>query len=243
MKSVNWKEVFIFFIVATAVSAPFRLSWLDMKEILPLPGGFNIFYNVLRGIGPLVGFVILFYGLKSKTLMTNSFFGINKLASIFAIVVIPIGLAVVGVPNSMNLNENYFGFLYGAMLVLYAIGEEYGWRGYLQEALRDLPLFIRVLAIASIWYLWHLSFLLPDVSLKTHVIHFGALVLGSWGLLKITDMSKSILFASAVHLSFNLFGDVRGDLQGRLIVLSVAVISWVIVLQFIKRKNSTAELR
>lgn len=235
MKIYNWLEVAVFALFATMVSAPFRLGWLVPNEAVQLPGGLNIFFYVLRGIGPLAGYWLVYYVLKSKVRRPNTFFGPSRPYSLIAVAIIPLGLAIAGVPNKGDLNEHYFGLIYGLMLVGYALGEEFGWRGYLQQALEPLPLALRIITLAAIWYVWHLNFLNPAVSWKTHLLHFFALVAGSWGLLKITSISRSLLFASAVHLSFNIFSDVRGDIVSRICILIVSVMVWVTLLRRYQR--------
>lgn len=237
MKQVNWKEILLFFILATLISAPFRLNWITPQNSIQLPWGLNIFFYVLRGIGPLIACLLIFSLFKSKVPKPDTFFGKDRVASMIAISVIPIGLTLTGVPNAAGLNERYFGFIYGLMLVMYALGEEYGWRGYLQQALEPLATPWRIVAVALIWYLWHLNFLVAEVPLRSHVIHFLALVLGSWGLLHITLTTRSILFAAAVHLSFNILSDVKGDFTGRLYILIVAVVVWVILIRYMKAKS------
>jgi membrane protease YdiL (CAAX protease family) len=123
-------------------------------------------------------------------------------------------------------------------LVLYALGEEFGWRGYLQQALAPLKLPVRIVAIGTIWYLWLLNFLNPHISLSSHISLYVAVVLGSWGLLKITDATKSILFAAAVHLSFNLFADAQIDGTKRLIVICVAAVVWTVLIVAMGRKKA-----
>ena len=36
--------------------------------------------------------------------------------------------------------------------------EEYGWRGFLQNELKRLPMWQYVLIITVMWFLWHLDF-------------------------------------------------------------------------------------
>ena len=230
-KKINWRELIIFYIISVLVSAPFRLNLLHPSSVLPLPYGLNILYNVLRGIGPLVGFVTVVYILKSKVKRDITFFGLNKFYSFMAIIIIPLGLTIAGVHNEVGLNENYYGFIYGLMLVLYAIGEEYGWRGYLQQALAPLAMPYRILLIAILWYIWHLNFLIPGTSLQVHLIHFFSLLLGAWGLLKVSESTHSILFAVAVHLSFNIFSDVDCNYNYKLLIIGVAIVIWVLLIR------------
>lgn len=237
MKKVNWLEIGIFYLIAVLVSAPFRLGLFQPEKILSLPYGLNSLYTIFRGIGPMVGFLVIFFIIKSKTKRQLSFWGSNKLAGFLAVIIIPSGLSVMGIENSMGYNPHYYGFLYGFTLVCYGLGEEYGWRGYLQQALSPLKTIYKILLIAIFWYVWHLNFLMEGISVRTHIIHFLSLVAGSWGLLRITEISHSILFASAVHLSFNLLSDVQGNLKARLIILSISIGVWIILLKLLHKKR------
>ncbi|MEP6810846.1 MAG: CPBP family glutamic-type intramembrane protease [Chthoniobacterales bacterium] len=223
-RTVPWGEVALFFVVATAVSAPFRLGWVDWREQIALPYGLSIFFRVCRGMGPAVGYLVMYHVVKSKVPRPFTFFGNSAAASVAAASVIPAGLALGGLAN--EISPHYAGFLTGISLTLYALGEEYGWRGYLQQALEPLRLPLRIFVIATLWYLWHLNFLIPGISIPAHLIHYGGLLLGSWGLLKISKVTGAILFAAAVHLSFNLFFDVNASMGVKLSVLAACGLIW-----------------
>lgn len=238
---VNWKEVILFFTVATLVSAPFRLRLVNLREILPLPYGLSMLYYVLRGIGPAVGFLVMYYVWKTKTDRPFTFWGVNKLYSLIAVLCIPVGLTLAGVTNDQSLNTHYFGFLTGVMLIFYAIGEEYGWRGYLQQALAPLPERYRILTIAVFWYVWHLNYFIPEITLRSHIIHFIFLVLGSWGLLRISETTRSMIFVVAVHLSFNILSDVNMDSNRKLMVVGAAAAVWAILMISLVRKKKASK--
>jgi membrane protease YdiL (CAAX protease family) len=234
---VNWKEVFIFFAVAVLVSAPFRLRLVNLKELLPLPDGLSLIYYVFRGIGPAIGYLVMFNVLKSKTDRPFTFWGVNKMYSLIAVLCIPISLTVAGVNNDLALDTHYFGFVTGMVLIFYAMGEEYGWRGYLQQALAPLPVLYRILTIAVFWYVWHLNYFIPEITLRSHIIHFLFLVLGSWGLLRISESTRSMIFVVAVHLSFNILSDVNMDSSRKLIVVGAAAAVWTILMISLVRKQ------
>jgi membrane protease YdiL (CAAX protease family) len=237
---VPWGEVALFFAIATGVSAPFRLGWVDPAAYVTLPFGMNILFKVLRGIGPAVGFIVMRYVLHSRVPRTTTFWGIDRRASLVAALVIPLCLAFVGTENNAGLDAFSYGLLGGLTLILYALGEEFGWRGYLQQALSPLTLPVRIVAIGTIWYLWHLNFLNPNIPVSSHISLYVAVVLGSWGLMKITDGTRSILFAAAVHLSFNLFADSQLNGSKRLIVICIAAAVWTGLIIALGRKNKPA---
>ncbi len=230
--SINWTEIAVFFVIAVGVSAPFRLDWITPAKWLPFPYGLDIFYAVLRGIGPACGYLVVTRFLKSTVIRDISFWGVNGMISFLAMLILPVMMAIVGTTEAAAQNKHYLGCLYGVMLVLYALGEEYGWRGYLQPALAPMRLFPKVMLIAVLWYLWHLNFLRPGISPKMHLIHFLSLVAGSWGLLKIADTTKSILFTAAVHLSFNVLADGTGRINSPLLIIGVAGALWFALIRF-----------
>jgi uncharacterized protein len=235
--SVNWIELIIFYVVAVLVSAPFRLRLVNLDELLPLPYGLGVFYHILRGIGPAVGFITVYYIFKSRVPRKFTFLGINKYFSLIAIAVIPLGLTLAGVDNNSGFNKNYSGFLTGIMLIFYALGEEYGWRGYLQQALSPIKAPVRIFLIAVLWYLWHLNFLLPDFTIKTHLLFFMFLLLGSWGLMKISENTFSILFTAAVHLCFNILSDVKVSDNRKIYVLLASVAIWAILVIYLEKNK------
>ena len=225
--NINWKQVLVFYLVAVGVSAIFRLNLFGLETNITWPLGLNIYLFILKGIGPITGFMVIRYLLNNKVETgINTFWGTDKTRSLVSIAVIPVMMTILGVSNSKGLNIHYYGLIYSTMYVIYAMFEEYGWRGYLQNALLPLPELARILLIAVLWFAWHLNFITSDMIFSQHLWHFAFLVLGSWGLIKITEKTHSLLFATAVHLSFNLLTDVNGEFQKRMIVIAVAVIVW-----------------
>jgi len=43
-----------------------------------------------------------------------------------------------GIDNNLNLNSHYYGFVISVIISTYCIFEEIGWRGYLQDELKEL---------------------------------------------------------------------------------------------------------
>lgn len=221
------REIAIFYLLAVVLSAPFRLGWINLAELAPLPGGFSIFYSVLKAIGPIAAYFIVFGVLKSKVSRQMTLLGRYPPGSIASLAVLPLCFMVLGMDNRFGLEPHWFGLLYGLMLACYALCEEYGWRGYLQPALASLPKPRQILIIGTLWYLWHLNFLREGASMQAQLIHFGSVLLGSWGLLVVTEKTHALLLAAAVHLVFNLFADVPWSDQNRLITLGIAIVFWI----------------
>ena len=238
LRQINWKEIAAFFLIAVLSSAPFRLGLISLEDILPLPYGLNIFYRVFRGIGPFLGYLVVFYLINSKVNREITFVGKNSIISFFSLLPILLGLIVVGVENNENINKHLFGFTSGFTLIIYALFEEYGWRGYLQQALRPIKLSFRILIIGTLWYIWHLNFLNPNITIQMHLIQYFSLLFGAWGLLKLSEVTSSLLFISSVHLVFNILVDVNCTILEKLSIILISIIIWVCLIIYLVRKKS-----
>lgn len=112
--------------------------------------------------------------------------------------------------------------------VIYALFEEYGWRGYLQSELTQIGKWSRIFIITVLWFLWHLNFTLS----AGNFIFFGILLLGSWGIGEIAIKSNSLLACACFHSAINILGANIPQVSGsiKLIVVGISVIIWVLVL-------------
>jgi membrane protease YdiL (CAAX protease family) len=159
------------------------------------------------------------------------------LISTLSVLPIIAGITIAGVTNPLNLPERYYGFLLSMTLVFYSLCEEYGWRGYLQQALKPLKLPLRVFLIGTLWYIWHLNFLNPSITVQAHMIQYGSLLLGAWGLLKISEVTNSLLFVASVHLIFNVLADVPLLWNAKIIIVISAIIVWIALIFYLVRKE------
>ena len=150
-------------------------------------------------------------------------------------------LTIIGVDNSRGENAHYYGFIAGIATFVYCFAEEYGWRGYLQDELKSIKEWQRVLIIGTLWYLWHLSFI-QNRDILDNLQFLGWMIFGSWGIGKITDLTKSIFVASCFHMiiqimMFNRL--IRNGIDGteKLIILTVSVIIWIVIIVFWVKKT------
>lgn len=234
---VRWSEVLIFYLVAVLFSLPFRLGLISMESLFPLPYGLNIVYRIFRAIGPFLGYLVMFRIVRIKVEANITFWGKNKHISLLSVLPIIAGITIAGVSNTVNLPERYYGFLFSMTLVFYALFEEYGWRGYLQQALKPLSLPFRIFLIGTLWYIWHLNFLNPTITLQSHLFQYFSLLLGAWGLLKISEVTNSLLFVASVHLIFNVLADVPMQWNAKIIIVLTAIIVWTALIFYLVRKE------
>ena len=125
---------------------------------------------------------------------------------------------------------------------LISLGEEFGWRGYLQEKfLRKYGLNLGVILLGVVWGYWHLPIVLMGWSFPNHPI-LGALVLMPistifFGIFEgwIYLRSGSIWMPALAHASINLFTGVlflMGMPQDTLFAKYILLVGWGIVAVF-----------
>jgi hypothetical protein len=85
------------------------------------------------------------------------------------------------------------------------LGEELGWRGFLQDALRPLPPLKRFVLIGALWEFWHFTtrtthgWSLARIAV-TLLISYSAVILLSFVLGYAVEHSRSVVIAVSLHL-------------------------------------------
>lgn len=83
-------------------------------------------------------------------------------------------------------------------------------------------------------YAWHLSFL-TEAAFVDNLFFLGTLILGSWGIGKIAELTNSILACSCFHLIVNIFmynHFFNNAFSGtsKLVILIVSILLWTLIL-------------
>jgi uncharacterized protein len=183
-------NIAIFWFLAFAYS--YLLNIYIPKELAQaIYPGINVFSY---GFGPTLAVVTMGLFGKSKT---YSLAGYSKKRWTMSLLMF---LSPVVVACLTNLSEFPKAFLIVLSVMLYCIGEEIGWRGWLLKQLEDYKVnqAIQTLVIWVLWLTWHLSF--QSVNLTFAVL----LLLGVIGINQATRKTGSILVASAMHSVINL---------------------------------------
>ncbi len=246
MKGINLVRLIIFYLTAIIVSNIFRFDVFHFQAIIEsLPTWTMLFYSPLQAVGVLLGALIALKWLQKEKKLDVSLFGTSIKWSVAMSIIPVLLLLIIGVGNKQGDNTHYFGLIAGLSTFIYCFFEEIGWRGYLEQELKGMAELKRVLIIASLWYLWHLSFL-RDPVLIHNALFFGWLVLGSWGLGKIIKLTKSLFAATCVHLVINilLFNGFIKEGLGRLdkiIIFGILALTWIVILSIWKREQTIAD--
>jgi membrane protease YdiL (CAAX protease family) len=123
--------------------------------------------------------------------------------------------------------------VYAAIVSMLTImGEELGWRGFLQDALRPLARSLRYALIGIMWELWHFTNRTHDrplfAVLLTLSISYPALIALSWIIGEAVERSRSLLVAHTIHLWIDHVADFPSWQSFVTAVVAVAV--WIILL-------------
>ncbi|UKK73431.1 CPBP family intramembrane metalloprotease [Segatella bryantii] len=181
-KNIHIGAIATFYIIALLVRL---ISLLVVNKFPSIETNYALQVSaaLATGLGPAIGALVAMLLFKRKTEYT--LVGKSARKSI-ATIVIP--CIVFGIIGGWDLGLTCFwAFAYGLL-------EEFGWRGFLQYELRELPVWQYVLIITIMWFLWHL-----DLSQRSVLPFFLLLLFASWGIGKVVTDTHSLLFCAAFH--------------------------------------------
>lgn len=157
-RTIDWRAVIAFFVLACAWSWPF-LWWRDMHpdsfRAFPLPHPLK---NTLVMWGPGLAALVCLRLFRASHRRTVAMAGGASWRALAFYALPMLVLALVGVQDGGS-----GGTVRALVLAIAAIGfvnilgEELGWRGFLQDALRPLARPQRYLLIGLMWVAWHFT--------------------------------------------------------------------------------------
>ncbi len=219
IKKVNFWAIFVFYLVAI-------LCRYLTNQVGILDGIVNDqLKSILTGIGPALGAVIVFIVFKIKP--TMSFKG-NYKHLIFPLMLYWL-LPIIFISTIIYIKTETIQWLIVFSILIYGLLEEIGWRGFLFQELKKLPLIYNIFIVSTLWFLWHLNF---DFT-ASNLMFYGVLIVGSWGIGKVADSTNSLLAVSAFHSLNNFFPELDST-KGLILVVLISV--WIIGL-IIRRKQ------
>ena len=215
-KNIHIGAIATFYIIALLVRL-ISLHVADKCPAIETNYAFQVSAALVTGLGPALGALVAMFLFKRKTEYT--LIGKSAWKSITTIV---IPCIVFGIIGGWNLGVTCFwAFAYGLL-------EEYGWRGFLQYELRNLPVWQYVLIITVMWFLWHL-----DLTLRSALPFFLLLLFASWGIGKVVSETHSLLLCAAFHGIANLSKrDLFSDTTFTLAFICV-IVFWIAMWYFV----------
>ena len=197
--NLKHRDVVVYFAIA------FALTYLANKLPDLAIGTFNI-KLILCGFGPLVSGLICYRWLKTRNAIGVSVLGTRPVFSV-AVCIVP--LATVYLSQTKHDLAAILG--YALTHFIFCIGEEFGWRHYLQNATSFMNEWLQSFLIGLLWFFWHYSFLedmssqmlgadLPALIFPPIMIVLLSLVSFVFGTM--VKRSRSVLFPATAHFLF-----------------------------------------
>ena len=202
----KYKPVIVFYLLACLFSWPFFL-WRDVFS--DSWSNLNIYYLLkicLIMWGPGLSAIICSIIFRDRTKKTITFFGTSVIKT----------LLFWGVPMTLFLIFGFKGYegsytdfaIYMAGTFIFTLGEELGWRGFLQDQLNHLPKWKRYLAIGAMWELWHFTTRTLSGNMIARILRALMFIVPnsvlSWILGESVNKSKSIIVAVTLHSWINI---------------------------------------
>lgn len=204
MTRTHWPGLLLFWVAATLLSGTFRPGFFDVHNTPAYPFLLRFLLEaVLIGSGPTIAAVVS-WRLCGRQQRTSSLFGSWTRGAIALAVIPPAVCAAFGVPNNFGMNSHLAGGLIGAVIVLYALGEEIGWRGFMHDALGSAHAMVRPLIIGTAWWAWHLWFLQPGVTLQQMAGSYVLIVGTAFLFSAIVAVTRSWMSVAAFHALGNI---------------------------------------
>jgi len=236
----RWLRIFVFYIIAIGFSIAARLYWHANDATAGWPTPSAIFRHLLSGIGPFIGAFVVWTAFRHPRRIT--FCGTSPTLAWTMLAVPAATIATLGVPNPYGIAPHLFGLFLGAWIAVYAILEETGWRGYLQDELCDHPPLRKYAIVGLFWYPWHLTFL-QHHTITNELAIFTLIILASIGIGFVADRTKSIFAASAFHAAGNILGLTAyftifiPSSQTRLAIAGICIAVWIVLLRIWRKRT------
>lgn len=225
MARFRWHYLMVYYAIALGVSVPFNTGAIYKYLHLPaslLAGGRSWLF-VPAALGPLIAALVC-YRLDRTTARRVGLFGEDRLESLLValipLVVFPVaGYVKGGVPGLLYAGAS------ACAALLYSLGEEAGWRGYLQDALRPLRERQRYLLVGALWWAWHARFASAfDWVAFPLIVIASAFVLGH-----VAEKTRSLLVVASMHAVIMLL-TMNGSVGSAFGVAGgVIVLGWILV--------------
>jgi membrane protease YdiL (CAAX protease family) len=220
----NWHAIIAYYFVACLWSWPL-FWWRDVHstswKALPIPAEFQ---SPLIMWGPGLAAIVVFFVFPQVRSRFLSLPGTSWKRSALCFL-IPIGFACI----AYAIASKKFAWKLGPDLIVWGfacLGEELGWRGFLQDALRPLGRIRGGLLLALMWTVWH--FTMTWNGLISHLeTLFPALVALTFVLAFLTERTGSLALAATVHAWFDL-GFSSGGYFRWAALAAVPVLIWMI---------------
>lgn len=239
---ISWTRVALFMLIATVISNLFRFDVFHIQSALrQWPTWLFVPVSVLlEGSGVFIAAILAIFFLRKNRKTEISFWGTSKLYGIIMVLIPLILIPIIGVENEFEMHSSIYALIAIGSTLVYCVMEELGWRGYLQEELKELKDWKKYLIIGFLWYVWHLTFL-TKASFVDNVTFFGLMVLGSWGIGQVVQSTKSVLAGACFHMIIQIMmlnQLIKNGINGneKLLILGSTLVLWFLIVKKWEKK-------
>ena len=240
MPQGRWRRVAVYYLTAIAVSALARLYWHTRDATTAKGGPLAMYTHLAAGAGPALGAAAVWIIFRYRSRMSLG--GTNIALGLGMVAVPALVMGGMGIPNAFGVEPHLFGVHMGVWIAAYALLEEVGWRGYLQDEFRDRPALLKYAIVGIFWYAWHLSWLNHN-SIGSELTTILFVVLASIGIGFVADRTGSVLAAASFHIIGNIMGlttdfrTVIPSTQARMVIVIVCLALWLIMLRIWRSRD------
>ena len=233
---VPWRAVATFFLLACLWSWP--LFWLrdmapGMWKALPLPYPLRITAIMW---GPGLAALLCWRLFRPQVPRRSGIFGKNWRRALAFYAVPMLALAAIGVemPHPTEPRRVHALFLLIAVLgFVNCLGEELGWRGFLQDALQPLQQVPRYVLIGLMWAGWHFTNLFAPRPDPVDLLRYLAWYLPMTCVLSFllgqgVERSRAIAVAVTLHAWVNLTWELESPVTWAVLALSLPFWGWLL---------------
>lgn len=228
-RQIDWRAIVVFFVLACAWSWPF-FWWRDMHPdsfaAFPLPHPLK---STLIMWGPGLAALVCLRLFRARHRRTVSMAGGSRWRALAFYALPMLALALVGVPGGGSGGSVHALVpLIAAVGFVNILGEELGWRGFLQDALRPLARPQRYLLIGLMWVAWHFTNLFAHregTELWGYLAWYVPLTIALSALIgEATDRARALVVAVTLHAWLNLLWEFAAP--GTWLVFALALPFW-----------------
>ena len=220
---IKWHFVVIFYLVAFTLSGLFNSGFLTPYYQSLTKGYFISDLTYLPAcLGTLIAAVLVLIIDKSHK-RTIHFLGNYHFKNITIAFMPVVTFSIVGLENNYGHNPNLFAFSFASINLAYAVLEEIGWRGYLQDALRPIKAKYSYLIIGILWWAWHFRYNTTfDFTVFPLICVGGSYLIGQF-----TEKTKSYLTAGGLHCLIILLTNSGDMTKSKMIAGGLTILIWV----------------
>jgi membrane protease YdiL (CAAX protease family) len=230
----KWVRIGIYYLIALSISYLARFVWNTSDTTGRPQGLWEMYSNLIAALGPFIGAVAIWATFRPERRMR---FGGTFPAMGAAMLAVPaLVMGSIGIQNQLSVEPHLFGAHLGIWIALYALLEETGWRGYLQDELSDRPALLKYSVVGIFWYGWHFSYLAGHPA-SAEMMNLLFIVLASIGIGFVADRTRSIFAAASFHIIGNIlittaaFKALIPAQQTKTMIVLICIFIWLVMLR------------